>query len=91
MGDSEAGAGKIFQKVSRDLQRWKQTQTVYSDGPDRMSSGDFPGKIYLYCCFLVKMWYTAFSLRLKCLIVQISTDAVQMFGLQQITSFTFDR
>lgn len=68
MGDSEAGPGKIFQKVCGDLQRRKQTQTVDSDSPDWMSSSDFPGKIHLNSCFVGKMCPPS-SLRLKCGIV----------------------
>lgn len=48
VGDPEIGAGQIFQQVSRNLQRWEQTQTLYSDSPDRLSTSDFPGEIHLY-------------------------------------------
>lgn len=44
MGDPEVGPGQIFQQVSRNLQRWEQTQTFDSDSPDRLSSCDFPGE-----------------------------------------------
>lgn len=62
MGDPEVGAGQIFQQVSRNLQRWEQTQTFHSDSPDRLSSSDFPGEI-LY--IFIGVLYTAVSLRLK--------------------------
>lgn len=45
MGDSEAGAGEIHQQVSWNLQRWEQTQTFHSNGPHRMSTCGFLGKM----------------------------------------------
>lgn len=50
MGDPETGAGQICQEVGRDLQRGEQAQAVHSHGPDRVSSGDFSGKMHLDCC-----------------------------------------
>lgn len=52
MGDSEVGAGQIFQQVSRDLQWRQQTQTVYSHRSDWLSSCDFPGKIHVLLLYL---------------------------------------
>lgn len=53
-----------------------------------------PPVIFLvrYICmrvlYMVKMWYAAVLLSIKSVILWINIDAVQMFGLQQISSFS---
>lgn len=59
MGDSEVGAGQIFQQVGRDLQWREQTQTVYSHRPDWLSSRDFPGEMHV---LLLCLWWRSGTL-----------------------------
>lgn len=48
VGEPETGAGQVHQQVSRDLQRWEQTQAVHSHCPNRGPSRPFSGKMQLH-------------------------------------------
>lgn len=62
VGGPEVGASQIFQQISRNLQRWEQAQTFYSDSPDRLSSSDFSGEIQLYWYCVCGVQHKLFSL-----------------------------
>lgn len=48
MGEPETGAGQVCQQVSRDVQRWQQTQAVHSHRPDWRPSRPFSSKMQLH-------------------------------------------
>lgn len=57
VGEPETGAGQVHQQVSRDLQRWEQTQAVHSHRPDRGPPRPFSGKMQLHGHATVQLEY----------------------------------